>query len=135
MGFPKYEREDYGQTLGAWGVGPGCYLVLPILGPSTIRDTAGSFANALGGENRNLSNHRVWADSFARKAVQAGMPKDSVDAFKDSITENLPRVDEDTMPGELERSNDVAGNMLLNRCSSKPAASATVSSIKAKARL
>ena len=28
MGFPKYVKEDYGQTLGAWGVGPGCYLVL-----------------------------------------------------------------------------------------------------------
>ena len=50
MGFPKYEREDYGQTLGAWGVGPGCYVVLPVLGPSTIRDTAGSFANVLGGD-------------------------------------------------------------------------------------
>ena len=50
MGFPKYEKEDYGQTLGKWGVGPGCYLVLPILGPSTIRDTAGSFANVLGGD-------------------------------------------------------------------------------------
>jgi phospholipid-binding lipoprotein MlaA len=45
MGFPKYVREDYGQTLGAWGIGPGCYVVLPVLGPSTIRDTAGSFAN------------------------------------------------------------------------------------------
>ena len=50
MGFPKYEKEDYGQTLGAWGVGPGCYVVLPVLGPSTIRDTAGSFVNALGGD-------------------------------------------------------------------------------------
>ena len=50
MGFPKYEKEDYGQTLGAWGVGPGCYLVLPVLGPSTIRDTAGSFTNVLGGD-------------------------------------------------------------------------------------
>ena len=50
MGFPKYEREDYGQTLGAWGIGPGCYIVLPVLGPSTIRDTAGSFANVLGGD-------------------------------------------------------------------------------------
>ena len=50
IGFPKYEKEDYGQTLGVWGVGPGCYVVLPILGPSTIRDTAGSFANALGGD-------------------------------------------------------------------------------------
>ena len=50
MGFPKYEKEDYGQTLGKWGVGPGCYLVLPVLGPSTIRDTAGSFANVFGGD-------------------------------------------------------------------------------------
>ena len=50
MGFPKYEREDYGQTLGAWGFGPGCYIVLPVLGPSSIRDTAGSFTNVLGGD-------------------------------------------------------------------------------------
>ena len=50
MGFPKYEKEDYGQTLGAWGFGPGCYIVLPVLGPSTIRDTAGSFANIMGGD-------------------------------------------------------------------------------------
>ena len=50
MGFPKYIKEDYGQTLGAWGVGPGCYIVLPVLGPSTVRDTAGSFVNVLGGD-------------------------------------------------------------------------------------
>ena len=50
MGFPKYEKEDYGQTLGTMGVGPGCYLVLPVLGPSTVRDTAGSFINVLGGD-------------------------------------------------------------------------------------
>jgi len=50
LGFPKYVKEDYGQTLGAWGVGPGCYLVLPVLGPSTIRDTFGSFANVMGGD-------------------------------------------------------------------------------------
>jgi phospholipid-binding lipoprotein MlaA len=34
-------EEDFGQTLGAWGVGEGAYLVLPLLGPSTVRDTAG----------------------------------------------------------------------------------------------
>jgi len=32
--------EDFGQTLGYWGVGAGPYLVLPLLGPSTVRDTA-----------------------------------------------------------------------------------------------
>ena len=34
-------REDFGQTLGHWGVGNGAYLVLPFLGPSTVRDTTG----------------------------------------------------------------------------------------------
>ena len=32
--------EDFGQTLGTWGVGPGPYLVLPLFGPSTFRDAA-----------------------------------------------------------------------------------------------
>ncbi|MDC0654039.1 VacJ family lipoprotein [Candidatus Pelagibacter sp.] len=50
MGFTEYEKEDYGQTLGTMGVGEGCYLVLPILGPSTVRDTTGSIANLLGGD-------------------------------------------------------------------------------------
>jgi phospholipid-binding lipoprotein MlaA len=58
LGFPKYEKEDYGQTLGVWGVGPGCFIVLPVLGPSTLRDTAGSFANVLGGDPwYNVSMH------------------------------------------------------------------------------
>ena len=58
MGFPDYEKEDYGQTLGAWGIGSGCYLVLPVLGPSTIRDTTGSFVNLLGGDPYyNVSTH------------------------------------------------------------------------------
>ena len=38
IGFPKYVKEDYGQTLGVWGFGAGCYIVLPVLGPSTLRD-------------------------------------------------------------------------------------------------
>ncbi|MCB1865613.1 MAG: VacJ family lipoprotein [Chromatiales bacterium] len=40
MGFEKHD-EDFGQTLGAWGMGEGAYVVLPLLGPSTVRDTAG----------------------------------------------------------------------------------------------
>ena len=41
----KPHKEDVGQTLGTYGVGPGCYLVLPILGPSTARDTFGLIAD------------------------------------------------------------------------------------------
>jgi phospholipid-binding lipoprotein MlaA len=50
MGLTKNEKEDYGQTLGSWGVGEGCYIVIPVLGPSTLRDSVGSFANTLGGD-------------------------------------------------------------------------------------
>jgi phospholipid-binding lipoprotein MlaA len=39
MGLEKH-NEDFGQTLARWGVGDGAYLVLPLLGPSTLRDTA-----------------------------------------------------------------------------------------------
>ena len=63
LGFPKYEKEDYGQTLGKWGVGPGCYIVLPVLGPSTIRDTAGSFVNVMGGDpwyNASVSGNNEY---------------------------------------------------------------------------
>ena len=50
MGLNDYSKEDYGQTLGRWGFGEGCYLVLPVLGPSTARDTIGSLTNYLGGD-------------------------------------------------------------------------------------
>lgn len=46
-GIPK-RNEDFGQTMGYWGVPSGPYLVLPLLGPSTIRDTAGLPVDATG---------------------------------------------------------------------------------------
>ena len=50
IGMVKYEKEDYGQSLAKHGVGPGCYVVLPVLGPSTARDTLSTAANFLGGD-------------------------------------------------------------------------------------
>lgn len=38
LGLPKSDGEDFGQTLGTWGVGSGPYIVIPLLGPSTMRD-------------------------------------------------------------------------------------------------
>jgi phospholipid-binding lipoprotein MlaA len=40
LGLIKHE-EDFGQTLGVWGLGPGPYFVIPIIGASTVRDTVG----------------------------------------------------------------------------------------------
>jgi phospholipid-binding lipoprotein MlaA len=58
IGFSEYEKEDYGQTFGTWGIGAGCYLVLPVIGPSTVRGTVGSFVNVLGGDPwYNASTH------------------------------------------------------------------------------
>ena len=45
MGLEKH-NEDFGQTLGHWGVGNGPYLMLPFYGPSTLRDTTGRFVDA-----------------------------------------------------------------------------------------
>ena len=50
LGFEKLEKEDFGQTFGAMGIGEGCYLVLPVLGPSTLRDTVGSLVSISGGD-------------------------------------------------------------------------------------
>ena len=44
LNMPKY-NEDFGQTLGSWGLAPGPYVVLPFLGPSTGRDTVGLVAD------------------------------------------------------------------------------------------
>ena len=78
IGFPKYIKEDYGQTLGVWGIGPGCYIVLPVLGPSTLRDTAGSFANVMGGDpwynasahgNNEFLSEKIYLTSKALSGV------------------------------------------------------------------
>jgi len=58
-GLNKLDKEDYGQTLGTWGVKEGCYFVLPVLGPTTVRDTLGSMINFSGGDawyNITISN-------------------------------------------------------------------------------
>ena len=50
LGFEKLEKEDFGQTFGAMGIGEGCYLVLPVIGPSTVRDAVGSLISMSGGD-------------------------------------------------------------------------------------
>jgi len=41
----KPNKEDVGQTLGSYGIGPGCYFVIPVLGSTTVRDTFGMLAD------------------------------------------------------------------------------------------
>ena len=99
LGFEKREREDFGQTLGVMGVGEGCYLVLPVLGPSTVRDTVGSLISMNGGDAwhnitvRNDTQHFKESDYWASKAMSGvdfraknleafdAMEKNSVDLY------------------------------------------------------
>jgi len=78
VGFEEYEKEDYGQTLAVHGTGPGCYIVLPVLGPSTARDTIASVTNFIGGDAwynvtvRNDTQYFSEFDYYASK-VTAGV--------------------------------------------------------------
>ena len=89
INFPEYEKEDYGQTFGAWGVGAGCYLVLPVLGPSTVRDVTGSFVNILGGDpwyNASTSgnNHYLSDSDYMITKVVSGIDfrAKNIDSFE-----------------------------------------------------
>ena len=67
LGMTEYNKEDYGQSLAMEGVGPGCYVVLPILGPSTARDTLASVTNFIGGDawyNVTVKNDTHYFDDI-----------------------------------------------------------------------
>ncbi len=68
MGLPK-NHEDFGQTLAVWGVSDGPYLVLPLLGPSTIRDTAGLLVDAQADPVYNIRDTQARYATVGLKAV------------------------------------------------------------------
>jgi phospholipid-binding lipoprotein MlaA len=96
MGFPEYEKEDYGQTLGTYGIGPGCYLVLPVIGPSTVRDTAGSFINIMGGDpwynaSVNGNNEYLSDTTYTASRIMAGID------FRAKNIESLENLEKNSM--------------------------------------
>ena len=98
-GLEKRDKEDYGQTFGVWGAGPGCYFVLPVLGPTTVRDSLGSVVNVVGGDawynitvandTRYFSEADYWASrlgtgvDFRAKNLESfeSLEKNSVDLY------------------------------------------------------
>jgi len=96
MGFTEYDKEDYGQTLGTYGIGPGCYLVLPVIGPSTVRDTAGSFINIMGGDpwynaSVNGNNEYLSDTTYAASRIMAGID------FRAKNIESLDNLEKNSM--------------------------------------
>ena len=93
----KPHKEDVGQTLGTYGVGPGCYLVLPILGPSTARDSFGLIAD-------------TFIDPFAHVTIREnelfGVSGNSLDYFSVKGTTAIDfRADNDKNYESLEKNS------------------------------
>ncbi len=69
MGYEKH-NEDFGQTFGRWGAGPGPYLVLPFLGSSTVRDGLGTgldfYADPLGEFRPYRLQYALWGLRFTQ---------------------------------------------------------------------
>ena len=71
LGLEKQGKEDFGQTLGRWGTNSGCYFVLPILGPTTVRDAAGLVGNLFLDpvfhitHNSEINNRLVGNDNYS----------------------------------------------------------------------
>jgi phospholipid-binding lipoprotein MlaA len=84
MGLPKH-NEDFGQTLGAWGLSDGPYLVLPLIGPSSLRDATGRFVdiNTMNPiytlDDMGTRNQVIALDAFNRRVELLGA-KDMLDA-------------------------------------------------------
>lgn len=68
LGFQK-NNEDFGQTLGVWGVSSGPYLMLPLFGPSTFRDATGRLVDSPLSPVRRVNNVRTRNSLFAIQAV------------------------------------------------------------------
>jgi len=64
-------NEDFGQTLGYWGAGSGPYIVLPILGPSTVRDTAGLYVDSRPSPIRRTDHMRTRNQLYVAKGINA----------------------------------------------------------------
>ena len=93
----KPHKEDVGQTLGSYGIGPGCYFVLPIFGPTTTRDSIGLIAD-------------TFVDPFAHITIRnnelLGVSGNSLDYYSVKGTSAIDfRADNDTNISSLEKNS------------------------------
>ena len=65
----KKHHQDFGLTLGKWGIGNGPYLVLPILGPSTLRDTAGLYGDGFASPVYQLNDMSARNQSYLLRGL------------------------------------------------------------------
>ena len=97
MGF-KNQQEDVGQTLGAYGFGGGCYFVLPILGPSTVRDSVGMIADTFVDPFAHVTirEHELLSISGTDVDYYSVVGAEAVD-FRASNIENLDSLEKNSI--------------------------------------
>ena len=125
----KPNKEDVGQTLGSYGIGPGCYFVLPILGPTTVRDSFGlladsfvdPFAHITIRENEILSTSGNSLDYYSVKGAGAinfrsendknfeSLEKNSIDLY--SSLKSIYLQDRENKIKNSEENEDEWGNL------------------------
>ena len=93
----KPHKEDVGQTLGSYGIGPGCYFVLPVFGPTTVRDSIGMLAD-------------TFVDPFAHITIREnelfGASGNNLDYYSVKATSAVNfRADNDTNFKNLEKNS------------------------------
>lgn len=79
--FPK--EEDFGQTMGTWGIGNGAYLVIPFMGPTTLRDGLGDVVDATWNPLNMYLDNTEYLETRAVDVVNGlSLDKDSYEAIK-----------------------------------------------------
>lgn len=80
MGLEKHD-EDFGQTFGRWGVGDGAYVVIPVFGPRTVRDTAGLVLDVAADPVGNVDHVATRNSLYALRSIDTRadlLPADKV---------------------------------------------------------
>ena len=86
----EFEEEDFGQTLAVWGVGEGPYMVLPLLGPSNLRDTVGFVVDIVTNpvgiliDNQHVGGEYAIASSTATALTARSESLDAIREIKSS---------------------------------------------------
>lgn len=122
MGIEK-RREDFGQTLGYWGVQPGPYVVMPLFGPSTLRDALAFPVDMQGNVTNSLADEPTRNALLVTRLVdtRAGLLK-AVDAIKASSLDPYSFVRDAYLQKRLNDIHDgnPPSSFDYNEASSKP---------------
>lgn len=116
MGLERH-NEDFGQTLGRWGVGQGAYLVLPVFGPATMRDGVGRGVDLATGVRLYIKEDEVRhglgflgvVDSRSDWLGELDLPEDPYASVRDAYLARREREVADVVETSPRENGDDAG--------------------------